>query len=124
MKTKKNLITALKKLVTSFGGEAKSNNTVDLVDEFADVVAQGSDSSGALRASFTHHSGISICDKTIAEIYSAYSAGKYVYADLTGFPYYLKRVSETTCAFTNFQGSNIEGNNNGTSDRWEIIGKG
>lgn len=34
---KKNLITALKKLVTSFGGKAESNNAVDLVDEFADV---------------------------------------------------------------------------------------
>ena len=39
MKTKKNLITALKKLVTSFSGNAESNNAVDLVDEFADIAS-------------------------------------------------------------------------------------
>lgn len=92
------------------------------------VTIDGQESGGGggetLRASFTQNGVVTICDKTIAEIYSAYTAGKYVYAGLAGFLYYLTSVSETTCTFTNFSRTIIKGNNNGTSDEWQVTGKG
>lgn len=98
-------------------------------DDKTSVKIDGQESGGGsggetLRASFTQNGVVTICDKTIAEIYSAYSEGKYVYAGLAGFPYYLTGVSETTCTFNNFSRTTIEGNNNGTSDEWEVVGKG
>lgn len=73
---KKNLITALKKLVTSFGGSAESNNAVDLVDEFADIATQGDGS--ALIVNVIDGDTVTL-DKTFAEIKSAVAAGKIVY---------------------------------------------
>lgn len=80
---KKNLIAALKKLVLSFGGEAKSNNAVDLVDEFADVAAQGDSGSTGV---FQVHYSVSQPDNTvtvtesISDIVAAIKAGKRVEA--------------------------------------------
>lgn len=76
---KKNLINALKKLVTSFGGEAKSNNAVDLVDEFADVAAQGGGGAPAepLEIIVRDTGGAYMqADKTLAEIWNAYYSGR------------------------------------------------
>lgn len=77
---KKNLITALKKLVTSFGGEGKSNNAVDLVDEFADIAAQGGGGSGQFVVTFsgTTENNDATCNKTFAEISEAYVTGKEI----------------------------------------------
>ena len=78
MKTKKNLITALKKLVTSFGGEAKSNNTVDLVDEFADVAAQGGGFASPLILEFATENPLTV-NTPLSEIKAAIEAGRQVW---------------------------------------------
>lgn len=87
MKTKKNLIKALKKLVTSFGGEAKSNNAVDLVDEFADVAAQGSgNGSNVLRVTFdfNRETDEPYCSHTFQQIKAVYDNDGIVYGGPRG----------------------------------------
>ena len=85
MKTKKNLITALKKLYTAFGGnEEVKDNAVDIVDKIADQVEEGGSSgsdNGVYYVTFTlNEDDEFVPDKSIEEMTQALNDGMYLVA--------------------------------------------
>lgn len=78
---KKNLITALKKLYTAFGGQEEvKNNAVDIIDKTADIIEEGSSGGGgAFVVDYVSTGdGNYTFSKTWSEIQTAEQSGKIV----------------------------------------------